>query len=436
MFMDQALSFCTAATAPPINHRGRAAKMSKRILFCWELGEGKGHVYPYLSLLEALQKDGHKISVAARDTSEVGSGILDRGFTLFQAPVTIRHFIGLDKVSFTYTEILLHFGYAHAPTLIAHMAAWRSLIESEEPALVISNGAPTASITARKLNVPTLSIGSGFDCPPPIDPSGLLRPWIPHVDERQRQSDDMVLTTLNSALAASGWNSVSSIADLYRPTRTLLCTFPELDHFGARPVLPEYVGLLPGAKAAEATNSDADRCEIFAYVKPGPHLDRVLSALRKTKRSVIVHCPELSTTDCARWSSTLMKCTARPVEVAHIMESCRLVVNNATHGLTAEALRAGKPLLMLPQHQEQNLVAMRVRDLGAGIVFQTNDANPKFGKALGDLFENNSFSAAAETFKDCYVDWTPERALDRARTICAGLLNESGEVVSRVSIAA
>ena len=40
-----------------------------RIVFAWELGEGMGHVVPYVPLLKALRSKGHRLLFALRDLS-------------------------------------------------------------------------------------------------------------------------------------------------------------------------------------------------------------------------------------------------------------------------------------------------------------------------------------------------------------------------------
>lgn len=353
--------------------------MVKRILFCWELGAGKGHVLPYLSLLERLRARGYEITVAVRDTAEVGETILQRGFTLMQAPICIQQFSGLDKMSYTYTEVLLHFGYGHAQTLRGLFAAWRALIEREAPSLVIGNCAPSALLVARKLGLKTIKLGSGFDCTPATDPSTLLREWAPGTDERIRGSDAIALETVNVVLRANGWRSLPTIAELYRDDATLLCTFPELDHFAVRCGDEEYLGLLPGPiDAVDSVDSVEQQCEIFAYLRPGVHFDPLITALRKLGRQTLAHCPNLPAADRTRIETASFRFADKLVDLTGVLSHCRMVVGSATQGLTSAALCAGKPMLLLPGHQEQKLMAQCVTDLGAGIAVGPAVQYPKF----------------------------------------------------------
>jgi hypothetical protein len=410
--------------------------MDKRILFCWELGAGKGHVLPYLSLLERLRARGYEITVAVRDTAEVGEPVLQRGFTLMQAPVCMQQFSGVDKVSYTNTEVLLHFGYGHAQTLKGLFAAWRTLIERVAPSLVIGNCAPSALLIARKLDVKTVKLGSGFDCTPATDPSALLRAWAPGIDERIRGSDAIVLETVNAVLRANGWSSLSSIAELYRDDATLLCTFPELDHFGVRPGAEEYLGLLPGpADGFDSADSGEQQCEIFAYLRPGVHFDPLIAALRKLGRRTLAHCPNLSATDRARLETATLRFADKPVDIPRVLGHCKLVVGSATQGVTSAALCAGKPLLLLPSHQEQTLLAQCVTDLGAGIAVGPAVQHPKFSRLLASLLEDRKFTEAAEAFSKRHAQSTPEHAVNIALERCLALLEPVQAHDRRLAIA-
>jgi hypothetical protein len=110
-----------------------------RVIFCNELGEGTGHFAPYLSLLDALAQRGWQVSIAARNPAEAAPASHQRGFTLFQAPISTTAFAGLDSASFSYTEILHHFGYAHEGTRRSRSASpcWPWAPASTAPRLSI-----------------------------------------------------------------------------------------------------------------------------------------------------------------------------------------------------------------------------------------------------------------------------------------------------------
>jgi UDP:flavonoid glycosyltransferase YjiC (YdhE family) len=387
-----------------------------RVLFCNELGEGTGHFAPYLSLLDALAQRGWQVTVAARTPGEVASIAHQRGFTLLQAPISTTAFAGLDSASYSYTEILHHFGYAHEATLGGLYLAWKNLLSLIRPDLVLANAAPTAHLAAQSLGIPLLAVGSGFNCPPALDPLPLIRDWRPGIEARIEASENLARRTVDAVLGAFGDSRPAAWQGIYQ-VPSLLCTLPELDHFPSRPAGGRYIGMLPTAGAVSSL-VEGPACDVFVYFRVNQFIESLLADLRRLGLRTTVYCADMSHADRTRWRSAGLDMLDRPADLRAVLPHCRLVVGYAGHNLTAETLLAGKPMLLLPVHLEQDLTAQNVVRLGAGLAVRPGERNPKFRRLLERLLGEAAFTDAAAAFASRYRDWTAERALGEALSAC------------------
>ena len=193
----------------------------KRVLFCWEIGEGGGHVVPYLSLIEALRDRGWEVAVVARNTAEVGARVQACGATLFQAPVCLSIFPEMDANSFNSTELLLQHGYGYEPVLDGIFSSWLALMRSWQPDLVLGSNAPTAHLAAQCLSIPDVVIGTGQTCPIAASPAPLTRPWQPGIERRIAANEDRVRQTINAVMLKHGFARRQS-AQIHGQTRPKL----------------------------------------------------------------------------------------------------------------------------------------------------------------------------------------------------------------------
>ena len=98
-----------------------------RIVFAWELGEGMGHVVPYVPLLKALRSKGHELFFALRDLSlaPLIKGTCEA--VCFQAPLKTWRTTNTIKTPLTYAHILHNIAFDDPRTLAGLIEGWRSL---------------------------------------------------------------------------------------------------------------------------------------------------------------------------------------------------------------------------------------------------------------------------------------------------------------------
>ena len=113
----------------------------------------------------------------------------------------------------------------------------------------------------------------------------------------------------------------------------------------------------------------------------------------------------------------------RPVDIRAAARECDLAVLNAGHGATAAMLLAGKPVLLVPIHLEQGLLARAaLGNTGAGLEASHKDGEDVRAK-LAEMLASDRYGAAAGAFAAKHADFDPKRQreamLDRAEELLA-----------------
>ena len=92
------------------------------------------------------------------------------------------------------------------------------------------------------------------------------------------------------------------------------------------------------------------------------------------------------------------------VDQMAVLEKADVFISHCGMNSVSESLYCAVPLVLLPITPEQNAVAKRVEELGAGIMPQSHDANA-LCQAVGRLLTDAKYKKAAETisagFKSC-----------------------------------
>ena len=172
------------------------------ILITWEIGEGSGHIAPYLNLIKELEARGHEITFTCKYVS--------RAFRLFEG--TRVRYLQAPYVSSpaseqvtpidSFAKILNNSGYSNVPQLAGMIRAWKNLFELVKPDLIIADYSPTAVLASRESGIPRLQIGTGFYQMPTQGrvPSLAELQGIPQDDPSVFGFQNKILTHINSAL--------------------------------------------------------------------------------------------------------------------------------------------------------------------------------------------------------------------------------------------
>jgi UDP:flavonoid glycosyltransferase YjiC (YdhE family) len=377
------------------------------IHLCWELGGGLGHAGRLKMLAQALLARGHQVSLSLRDLMHTNALLADLDVPKLQAPVWLHQAVGLPSPPGSLAEILLHCGYLEPAALRGMVAGWRAMFELLRPDLVVADFAPTAILAARVMGLRSASMGNGFYSPPPGRP---LPPLRGAPAERLAASEARVLRTANALLAG---RPLQHAVELLLGDLPLLCTWPELDHYGrADADAVHWFGpsFLPDAGGTMPPWPQGAGRKVFAYLKAGhPSHAAVLRALAEEGCHTLVYMPEVAGGAPAPVTSPLLHYLSGPVALSQALAEVDLCVSHAGEATLAQSLLAGVPLLMLPSHAEQFMTARRVALSGAGYNAALMTPSSDWRGALRQVLDDGRYRQAARAVAARHQGFSQQR---------------------------
>lgn len=377
-------------------------------LLAWELGANLGHATRLRSIALALKARGHRVTFAVRDVAGTREHLgPDIGNTL-QAPLYLGSPV---PVAWSMADVLMSCGFGNSRTLGSLVAAWRSTITLLGCDALVADHAPTALLAARIHGLPALHVGHGFSVPPCVEPLPVFRDWATVPPGHAAQANALALASINGVLAAAGSPPMHRLCDLFYPEQTVLCTWPELDH---------YAGLGRSAHDLQGPDCDfapgvapdwprAGGTRVFAYLR-GAHPEHadVLRALDALGCATECFIPDAPAHGAELPTSARIHYSTDPVDLRDALADCALVICHAGHATVAQALRAGVPCLLLPLQAEQFLLARQVERTGAA-VNAASLARPLDYAALIEQMArpHGPHSSAARALANRYRDFDP-----------------------------
>jgi UDP:flavonoid glycosyltransferase YjiC (YdhE family) len=308
----------------------------------------------------------------------------------------------------TFAHVLHNNGFHCGAELRRRAAAWRALIAADEPDLILAEHSPTALLAASGLPGKRIVIGTGFTCPPDVTPLPCLRPWLPHDPGELARDEHRVLAAANVALEALSRPPLPALAKLFADAdMTVLRTFQELDHYPIR-ATGHYRGTATSFGGVAPKWSGCGPPRVFAYLKPSADCRAVLAELGRAG-DVLAFVPGLADADAQRVRAAGIRLANRPVDMAAAASACDIAVLNGTHGATAAALLASKPIVQLPIYLEQVLIGLRTEALGAGRIASRADPTA-VAKTVREVWEDPRYRAAARRFADRYHGFSADRS--------------------------
>jgi len=391
-----------------------------RIVFAWELGGGLGHLGPFRPIAERLAARGHEVTIAARDVERVHAVFGSRPLAVVQAPICVKTYGGLEEPPLNYAEILMRYGYLDAPLLAGMLRAWRGLLDLARADLVIADHAPSALLAARGRGTPRALFGNPFAVPPPVSPTPNMRSWLDVPRERLANSDRAVLDVANRSLGGDA-PPLSALHEIFDGAPRLYMGLPELDPYGPRDAA-DYLGLYTGVAGSRTAAWPAgDGPRVFVYLHADyAHLEPALAALAASGARCFIYLLGGTPALWQKHAGARLEFSAEPVDLGAAVDGCDLCVIHGGTGASISALRAGKPLLLLPAQLEQFLLASALEKLGVARLVHP-DLPPDIAGALGRALSDPGLARAAREFSlrhaEPAVDTIAERAADRIEAL-------------------
>lgn len=390
------------------------------ILFAWELGANWGHLTRDLPLARACRDAGHRVVMAVPHLRVAASFLQDEGFLVVQAP-TLKSAIPRPAPPLNYADMLLHEGYDDVEFLKGAVMAWEGLLKLVNPSVMVYNHAPTALIAARKLQIPVLMLGTGFEIPPALTPMPSFRPWQDIPAAVFAQAENVVVSHINAIFTSTPATKLTSLQDLFYRDRPQLTCFAELDPFGPRADV-NYIG--PVYAVSQALKIDwhqNSKHHVFVYIRPGMvGCESYLAALNQLDAEVICAIPDAPPQWAAQYPHLRMYTQA--LDLSHLLVSADVVLTYGA-GTISTALLAGVPVLLIPQVLEQFLTGLAMERTGAGLMLRQPDAVQEAMALLTRVLHEPAFRLAAQAFAKKYGDFHLQKSCDHVMQMLAPYLN-------------
>jgi UDP:flavonoid glycosyltransferase YjiC (YdhE family) len=395
------------------------------LLYAWEFGAGLGHIGAFLPLARTLRQRGHDVRWAVSQTAPAARLLAKDGFTWLQAPTCPE--MSRAGPPLSYSDILLRFGYASGEDLLGLVVAWRELLRLTGAQAVLADHAPTAILAARTLGIPVVLFSSAFCVPPRQRPLPNMRPWMALPPGQLDALENQALASINAVLERFGQPPFGAVAQLFDVAEDTLLGFPELDHYAERGAA-RYWGNLPDAGVGDAPAWPAlPGKRIFGYLRTGTrHHEAALAALHALGQPTIVFFPEAPPTLLERYAAPHLVFSATPLDLAQTAREADAAISYASLSTVTSFLLKGKPLLLLPGHLEQFMLARRVEEMGAGLLVNPEQPPVDLELKLRRVLLEPDFALNAQAFARKYANFPQD-------TIIAHLIRRIEEIAATQS---
>ena len=392
------------------------------VVFAWELGSGLGHVNRLRTLGDALTGDGLSVVyalVGQRPDTDPGAPAKR---VEIQAPFISKPERAEPYPISSYAELLLRCGYRSADQLELLFNGWRERFAHYQPRLLVADHAPTALLAARALGIPAVRFGTGFAAPLQQTPFALLSDGLATYRARTVASERTALETVNTVLAAAGFDKLQHLQDMFDGIEhDFVTSFAELDHYPGR-LEADYCGPIHAAGAGVEPRWESDqRPRIFAYLKPEyPHFRATVAQLADTGASLLIHAQGIDAAMRGHYAERQVAFADQPVDIQRAAAAADVVVCHAGHATVLQSLMAGTPVVMLPLYREQLMTSERVEALGAGCIADPMIAALQAGAAVRQVLTGIAPRCAA-AFAERYRNHDRHAALQRIADVCQDL---------------
>jgi UDP:flavonoid glycosyltransferase YjiC (YdhE family) len=174
-----------------------------------------------------------------------------------------------------------------------------------------------------------------------------------------------------------------------------------------------YWGNLPDAGIGDAPAwPKFEGKRIFAYLRGGtPHHEAALAALHALGLPSVVFFPDAPAALLTRYAAPHLAFSATPLDLAKTSSEADAAVLYAGMSTVASLLLRGKPVLMLPGHLEQFLLARRVEEMGAGLLVNPEQPPADLEHKLRRILFEPDFALNAQAFARKYANFPQDAVI-------------------------
>jgi hypothetical protein len=368
------------------------------VLCAWEQGGNLGHLSNLRNPIEMALQLGHRVLLAARELHRVPEVLGGLPIELLPAPFK-QYVQPADKSAFlSITHVLARQCFSGVDELEMYLRAWQTLFDLVQPDLVMYEHSPTALIASHGRPFKKVLVGSGFAIPPLPEPGEPFAPFSTTSGSAPVRAglladDALVLTVVNQALGRLGRGPLPDLAQIYRQAdASLLLSWPELDHFGARPG-QRYLGAVPLGHQPPAVWPDVSGPKVFGYLQAMPSIEALLRCLREAGVCALLLVRGLPLELKLKYSSERLRFLDGLVDLASVAAQADGVIHHANHSSLIVFTEAGLPQLLIPRQQEQLLLALRLAAHGGAVLAYQDQ--PGFDQETQQLLTDPKLRAQA-----------------------------------------
>lgn len=339
-----------------------------RLLSCWEMGSGLGHIDRMLVCGRALRERGHEVEFALRDLSRAHQRVIAEGFQVLQSPVWLPRMAGPPRLG-NFSAVLAAAGWLDPAGLAGLVRGWQRLFELVRPDAISVDHAPTALLAARLCGLPAVAIGNSFEVPPQADVFPPMAWWNPEMAAHCANHDRQVLELLNRALALLGHAPWQRLTQLFDGVPRAVLQDPRLSHYPSYDDEAFFAGpVYRGDSGALPLWPEGGGTKVFGYLAAGHSaFEPLMRTLLAENCRVLLYAKNLSAEQSRRLQHPRLRLESQPLHIDQVMLEADLVLSHASLGTVTAAALAGKPQLGLPNHMEQLMVGRRLSDAGIGL---------------------------------------------------------------------
>lgn len=386
-----------------------------RILLAWESGAGRGHIMTLRTVPEALGTGfAYDAALCIMDHAAELEPFCDMVFPGARLFVDRQERVAAGVLrTATWGEFLGDIGFRNGAFLTTQVKWWQEVLANRCIDLVVADYAPCALLAAQSMDIPAVTIGTGYGIPP----AGLetFPVFLPEYGDRLYDESDMV-AGINAALEPLGVPQLGYLSDIYRRSHELVRTLDILDPYhGLRtqPLMP------PVADVAFPAVSQGT--EVFVYFSTTELEDAgVVDAIATLGHPIRAFCPGITPDLAARLRSAGVMLENQPVPVELIAKRSRLMVHSGQHGIICLGLAAGLPQIAIPQHLEQLYHARRCAEAGICRIATLDHRDTETLRAI--ITDAYSDEAMRQRALDLAKDLRAQFAVDPAALIRERLL--------------
>ncbi len=357
--------------------------MDKRDSIFIAMNNGFGPLAQILPIVDELKKNNYHIIL--HNCRAAADMVKKMGFEYFELPCeTVKP----DRVTpntpdwWNADYLYSKYGYLDYRYVKCYVDIFTRAFEFYKPKAVISMMYPTATIAARRLGIPLISVTQA--CLHNKGRGGRTTWWKELPRNLERTSP-----VVNRVLRELGLKPISKMEDLNDGDLTIVPSIPEFDVIESNDVI--YTGLMFWQGPEELTDVEfnikrKNRYLIFVYTghlynSGGGATGMVLlkeavKAFNNTEFDVI-----LSTGTGQELPNNLE--TAENITISEwvpvnkVIPQCDLMIHHGGHGCCLQSIGHGVPSLVIPTMDEREYNARQLYDMGVGLFILPEELNPE-----------------------------------------------------------